>query len=185
MWHRKTSSCTKMWESAIWQWKVQSYVLWSIRDDFIFVSLKAAKLHSLKNVKRWTAPRETWHVVKAWERQTDETNSSRGIDLQGQQPLHKHHSLRTSSCYETPGRHELGLFWQLKRVSGQGGESGRAFSLEIHLKSMMPEKESQFGGAVVLQIKFENIQEMFVVVRERVSFCLCNKTAFLSVVLVL
>ncbi len=62
----------------------------------------------------------------------EETNSSRGIDLQGQQPFHKHHSERTSSCYEARGRHELGLSWQFKRVSGQGGESGRAFSLKTY-----------------------------------------------------
>lgn len=47
-------------------------------------------------------------------RQTEETNSSRGI---GQ----RHHSLRTSSRYETRGRHELGLVWRCERVSGQGG----------------------------------------------------------------
>lgn len=93
------------------------------------ISLKVAKVSLLWCVKRWTALRETRYVIKAWERQTKETNSSRGIDLQGQQPLQKHHSLRTSSCYETRGRHELGLFWQFKSISGQGGS---AFTPETH-----------------------------------------------------
>lgn len=82
--------------------------------------------------QRWTVLREARHVIKAWERQREETNSSRGIDLSGKQPFHKHHSQRTSSCYEARGRRDLRLFWQFKRFSGQGEKSGGGVSLEAY-----------------------------------------------------
>lgn len=90
--------CTNVWVEFLFG--NQSYLLWTVQDDFFLRFMVCFSQHFCWGcqgftpwcVKRWTALREARHVIKGWERQMEETTSSRGIDLQGKQPFYKHHS---------------------------------------------------------------------------------------------
>lgn len=94
-WHSKTNISAQTCEEFLFGDQTLNLSRWFPAIYGMFFStflLRLPGLHSSDVSKDELPWGEARYVIKGWERQMEETNSSKGIDLQGKQPFYKHHS---------------------------------------------------------------------------------------------